>query len=145
MNDLHLIILGKINSPEFNKLGISHTEISKNFFGQSEDLIEIYSSVDLVVMPSLIEAFGQVALEAAACNVPTVGFGNTGIQEIIIHKKNGYIAEFKNSEDLYEGIKWCLEDKNLGYLKKECRKIAKKSFNNTHIVNKYRELYENLI
>ncbi len=145
LKDLHIVVLGKINSSELNKLNISYTEISKNFFGEPEDLMEIYSSVDLVIMPSLIEAFGQVALEAAACNVPTVGFDNTGIKEIITHKKNGYIAEYKNSEDLYEGIKWCLEDNNLENLKKECRNIVKEKFDNIHIVNKYRQLYENLI
>ena len=88
--------------------------------------LEIYSSVDLVIMPSLIEAFGQVALEAASCNVPSVIFGNTGIEEIIDHKINGYVAKYKSSDDLYEGIKWCLEDKKSNTLKLNCRNIAKK-------------------
>ena len=56
------------------------------------------------IMPSLIEAFGQVALEAASCNVPTVIFGDTGVEDIIDHKINGYIAKYKSSDDLYEGI-----------------------------------------
>ena len=94
-------------------------------------------------MPSLIEAFGQVALEAA-CNVPSVIFGNTGIEEIIDHKINGYVAKYKSSDDLYEGIKWCLEDKNLNTLKLNCRNIAKKKFDNLFVVDKYLSLYKSL-
>ena len=50
-------------------------------------LTEIYSASDLLVVPSLVEAFGQVALEAASCNLPTVAFNDTGLSEIIVIKK----------------------------------------------------------
>ncbi len=145
LNNLHLVVLGKLSKKDFNDINITYTEVSNNFFGDKEKLIEIYSSVDLLIMPSLIEAFGQVALEASSCNVPSVVFDNTGAVEIIDHKKNGYVAEYKNSEDLFEGIKWCLEDKNLDTLKSNCRNIAIKKFDNSIIVNKYLNLYNSLI
>ena len=37
-------------------------------------LARIYSSADLMVVPSLMEAFGQTASEASACGIPVVGF-----------------------------------------------------------------------
>jgi len=144
IKDYHLVILGKLNSEEIEGIDISYTEISKNFFGDIKGLLKIYSSVDLLVMPSLVEAFGQVSLEAAACNIPTIAFDNTGVQEIIKHKKNGYLAEYKNTEDLCYGIDWCLEDNNLKNLKKNCRLFAIEKFSNKKIVSKYQKLYENL-
>ena len=89
LNDYHLVVLGRLNKQIMNDLNISFTEINRTFFENTTGLLEIYSSVDLVVMPSLIEAFGQVALEAAACEIPTIAFNNTGVAEIISHKKNG--------------------------------------------------------
>ena len=44
-------------------------------------------------MPSRIEAFGQVALEAGSCSLPTISFRNTGVEDIVDHKKNGYLAK----------------------------------------------------
>ena len=126
-------------------INITYTELANNLFGDKDKLIEIYSSVDLVVMPSLIEAFGQVALEAASCNVPSVIFGNTGLEEIIDHKINGYIAKYKSSDDLYEGINRCLDNNNLNTLKFNCRDIAKKKFDNLFVVDKYLSLYKSLI
>ena len=48
---------------------------------------ELYSAVDVCVVPSKIEAFGLVALEASACNLPVVIFSDNGLSEIILHKK----------------------------------------------------------
>jgi len=145
LNDYHLVVLGRLNKQIMNDLNISFTEINRTFFENTTGLLEIYSSVDLVVMPSLIEAFGQVALEAAACEIPTIAFNNTGVAEIISHKKNGYLAEYKNTEDLAFGINWCLEDINLRQLKNNSRTMAMHKFSNKLIINKYKEVYKKLI
>ena len=88
--------------------------------GNSLILRKLYSAADLLLMPSTLEAFGQTAIEAGSCNIPTVGFMNTGVQESIIHKKTGYIAKFsdikrpqKNAvKVLKEGVR-IAENKNL--------------------------------
>ena len=41
-------------------------------------LVEIYASADLLVMPSLFEPFGLVALEALACGCPVLALRPTG-------------------------------------------------------------------
>lgn len=42
-------------------------------------LRKIYSLADLIVVPSRIESFGQVASEAQSCGVPVVSFNNSGL------------------------------------------------------------------
>jgi len=39
-----------------------------------------------------------------ACGIPSVGFNVGGIPEMIEHGKTGYVAKYKDSGDLAEGI-----------------------------------------
>ncbi|MDD5729535.1 MAG: glycosyltransferase family 4 protein [Candidatus Omnitrophica bacterium] len=49
-------------------------DIQADFIGKvsQEDLAQIYNAADLLVMPSLYEPFGMVALEAMACGTPVI-------------------------------------------------------------------------
>ncbi len=56
---------------------------SVEFFPYQKDMQGFYNSVDAVVMPSLIETFGLVALEGMANGKPAVVSSNCGASEII--------------------------------------------------------------
>ena len=141
----HLLIIGKIHKIHKKKINISFSEINKLFFGKDENLTEIYSAADLLIAPSLIEAFGQVALEAASCKLPTLAFNNTGVTEIILHKVNGYLANYRDVDDLSNGIKWCLDKKNYNYISDNAIEYAKKKFSYEVVSQKYINLYKSLI
>ena len=49
-------------------------------------------------------------MEAMACGIPCVGFNVGGIPEMIDHLHNGYVAQYKSSEDFANGIYWTLTD-----------------------------------
>jgi glycosyltransferase involved in cell wall biosynthesis len=70
----------------------------------------VYNAVDLFVAPSLAETFGLVILESLRCGTPVVAFETGGIPELIHHKNNGYLAKYRDSEDLAEGILFCLKN-----------------------------------
>ena len=48
---------------------------------------------DLLLLPSPKEAFPMAALEAQAYGVPVIGFGHTGVRDIVIDGVNGLLAE----------------------------------------------------
>ena len=75
------------------------------FIKEPELLIESYRNADVFLMPSLQEAFGQTALEALARGTPVVGFENTGLEDLIVHDENGYLAKHMDWIDMAEGIK----------------------------------------
>ena len=54
-----------------------------HFLGYQEDLMPLYESIDVLVVPSVNEPFGRVVIEAAAHGVPCIGANAGGIPEII--------------------------------------------------------------
>ncbi|AKG21134.1 glycosyltransferase family 4 protein [Calothrix sp. 336/3] len=85
-----------------------------HYLGQLSDdlsLALVYSAADLMLVPSIQESFGQTASESLACGTPVVAFNTTGLNDIIDHKKNGYLAQIFEIDDLAKGITWVLEEK----------------------------------
>ena len=78
-----------------------------------EDLPKIYAAADLVVLPSLMEGFGMVLLEAMATAKPCVATQVGGIPEVVIDGKTGILVPPNDSLELYKAISAVLEDKLL--------------------------------
>lgn len=76
----------------------------------------VYNAADVFIAPSLAEAFGYVVMEALSCGTPVVGFNVGGIPDMIKHKENGYLAKYKDAEDIAIGIKFCLRNAIRGFL-----------------------------
>ena len=69
----------------------------------------MYNAADIFVAPSLADNLPYTILESEYCGTPVVAFNTGGIPDLIDHKQNGYLANYEDSEDLAEGIKYCLE------------------------------------
>ena len=122
-------------------------QIEKKYFGiiKSETTLQgIYLSSDIFVLPSLIESFGQVYLEAGLLGMPCICFKNTAAAEIINHKKTGYSAKFKSSEDLASGIHWCAEKLLKEKMRKKIRNIVLEKYSANKIISKYINYYNDI-
>lgn len=107
-DNTEILVFGASHSENINELPYKTI-----FMGKINDEISlslIYNAADLFVGPSREEAFGQTFNESIFCGTPVVAFRNTGAEDIIKHKKNGYLAENTNIFDLAEGIKWALDN-----------------------------------
>jgi glycosyltransferase involved in cell wall biosynthesis len=96
----------------------------------------VYNAADVFIAPSLAEAFGYVIMEALSCGTPVVGFNTGGIPDSIEHKVNGYLANYKDSEDLARGISYCIEHEVKGKLLP--------GFETSEVVKKHIDLISNL-
>jgi len=111
-----------------------------------EDLATLYSAADVMVVPSLQEAFGQTASEAMACGTPVVAFDGTGVADIVEHQKTGYLAKPFEPESLAEGITWVLEDKErLKGLSINARDRAVEEFDIKGVTDRYVSLYNKIL
>lgn len=121
--------------------------INKSFDGDPKILKLYYSSSDILLAPSILEAFGQVAIEAGSCGVPTIGFKNTGLEDTIQHEKTGYLCEYLNQNDFNKGLLWMIEkiNKNRNYFESSCISFVKRNFSSEIIAQKYKSIYESIL
>jgi glycosyltransferase involved in cell wall biosynthesis len=104
-----------------------------------------YNSADVLVMPSLAEAFGLVIIEALATGTPVVAFDVGGIPDMVRHMQTGYLARYKDAEDLANGICTLLfDDDLLNRMNVECQTTAK-AYDLELQVNRYIDLYQEAI
>lgn len=107
-----------------------------------QTLANTYNSADLFVLPSLSDNLPNTIMEAMACGVPCVGFNVGGIPEMITHKQNGYVAAYKNAEDLAKGIYWTLFESNIEALSANAIKKVTREYSPQHVAMKYAEVYQ---
>ncbi len=86
-----------------------HCQVHAFDYVKEEALLsKIYSAADFFLTPSLYENLPNMIMEAMACGIPCIGFNVGGIPEMIDHGRNGYVAEYKSTEDLVRGLKFLL-------------------------------------
>ncbi len=142
IKDVLLVIFGE-KPKNLHQLKIKSIYLGK--FYDKNTIKMIYSAADLIIMPSILEVFGQVALEGASCSLPSVIFENTGCTDLIKHKKNGYIAKNRDILDLRNGIEWCLNSKeNLNMISENARNISESNFSDEVNINKLIDLYKSI-
>ena len=59
---------------------------------RGQSLVNLYQQAAVVVVPSLYEPFGMVALEAMACGRPVVASSTGGLAEVVEHDVTGYLV-----------------------------------------------------
>lgn len=113
------------------------------YIDDEKKLALYYSAADLFLYPSLADNCPLVVLESLSCGTPVISFNTGGIPELVQHKKNGYIAEYKNIEDLSRGVQFYL--KNPALLKKasrQARQSVLKKFTLKKMIKQYLDVYE---
>ncbi len=117
------------------------------FFGQIENketLNKLYSASDILAVPSIQEVFGLVAIESMLSGTPVVSFRKTGVEDVIKHMQNGYLANYLNKIDFAKGIEFFLKNKKKNINENMIRKMAISKFNFKKISEEYFNFYNNI-
>jgi glycosyltransferase involved in cell wall biosynthesis len=51
-------------------------------------------------LPSILEGFGQVILEAMATGIPVIATENTAAVDVITNSKDGFVVPIRNSQEI---------------------------------------------
>ena len=141
-NMTQILVFGE----DSNKKYINNLPV--DFLGSFNDdlsLRVIYSAADVMVVPSIQEAFGQTASEAHACATPVVAFRIGGLVDVVTHKETGYLADPYEPNSLAYGIHWCLENEERNKkLSLQARSKAKRYWDSKIIAKKYIDAYSSV-
>lgn len=141
--DFELVVFGESSEEQFSGL-----DLPVHFTGHIDNdltLASLYSAADALVVPSRIEAFGQVAAEAQACGTPVIAFSTSGLRDIVNHRTTGYLAEPFKPSDLAKGIKWVLEEADRSKVGAKAHLAAHDKFSYKTVSARYISLYEEIL
>lgn len=119
-----------------------------HYLGRLQDdlsLRVVYSAADVMIAPSIEEAFGQTASESLACGTPVVVFDRTGLKDIVAHQKNGYVVNHSDIKDLAQGIAWVLEHERYSMLRQNARSTAEREFTLERQAHTYLSLFDQIL
>ncbi|MFZ2658307.1 MAG: glycosyltransferase family 4 protein [Victivallales bacterium] len=112
----------------------------------SNDLIELYCAADIFVLPTLIETFGMVLVEAMAAGLPIITTDAPGVRDVISENVNGLKVPVKNPEAVADMVCSLIRDQALsGRLSENSIRQAKDFYDWKSITGKYILLYENIL
>jgi phosphatidylinositol alpha-1,6-mannosyltransferase len=145
--DVKLVLVGKGPLKKSLQMHLNKSVLKKSvlFYGaaSNNELPQIYAASNVVALPSLIEGFGIVLLEAMATAKPCVAAKAGGTEDAIEDGVTGFLVPHADSKALFEKIFILLEDKELSNkFGNAGRKRVEKMFTWERVAQQTIELYE---
>lgn len=110
------------------------------------EIAQWYSAGDLLLYPSVADNCPLAVLEAMACGLPVVTFRTGGIPELVKHMETGYVAGYKDVEDLLCGVRLVVGDKEFRLRAgRRARAEVEKTFTLDKMARSYLNLYHDVI
>ena len=150
-SNAEFILAGDID--QANPSGISEEELgnhiaitSISWIGYQKNMIPVYGSSDVVVLPSYREGFPKVLIEAAAVGRPIITTDVPGCRDAVKDGVNGYLVPVRNADLLAEQMLHFVNNTNLKYeMGSASVELAKKSYDSTEINTQFLTIFNSLI
>jgi len=126
------------------ELGILDYVIFLSRLSQNE-IVQAYKSADVFVLPSALEAFGLVVVEAMVSGTPVVASNYGGIRCLVQDGVNGLLFDVENVSDLVSKILVLLRDQELrnAFVTKAYSQ-AKEQYSIEHTIDELLNVYAKL-
>ena len=146
--EAHLMVLGRAKkegdiAKQISRLNLEEKISFRSGLSQSE-VVSLYSSSHICVIPSLYEGFGFGAGEAMACGLPLISTQSGGLKEVI--GQDAVIIEARSSKAIVKAVKdlFSNKEKQLA-LSRAGRKRMENEFNWMKAAEAYEEIYSKTI
>src|SRR5580765_4678340 len=117
-----------------------------SFLGKQNHVERLIPLAHVLLMPSEMESFGLVALEAMACGVVPIATRVGGVPELITHEEDGYLEEVGDIAAQASRVVELLTDEALhGRLTAAGRARAMEQFSTERIIPQYEQYYEEVL
>jgi glycosyltransferase involved in cell wall biosynthesis len=106
---VRFIVIGPMEPDQWDKISKKEvekmrTEYQVVFSGFSNNLGDVYSALDLYVLPTYREGIPRALMEASAMRIPAIASDIRGCREVIIPKETGWLVKPRCVEALTEKI-----------------------------------------
>jgi glycosyltransferase involved in cell wall biosynthesis len=124
---IKVVQLGVLNSPRLQSL--------------------FYSALDVFATPSLVETFGNTAMEAMACETPVVAYAAGGLTDVVIDGQTGLLErEIGSVSGLVRMLQWmCQHPNERAEMGRAGRQRVTKHFTDSLMASRYNNLYHELV
>ncbi len=146
--NVFFLIVGKGNLRRELELLAEKLKITKyvRFIGYQHDVNTMIKLMDIVLVPSVSEAFGRVITESMACSKPVIATRVGGIAEIVVDGVTGILVPPRDVQAMADAILNLLEDKTKAkQLGEEGRKRVEEKFNGVLFVDNTERLFKELL
>ncbi|MCH7761410.1 N-acetyl-alpha-D-glucosaminyl L-malate synthase BshA [candidate division TA06 bacterium] len=116
------------------------------FTGKEDSVQNCLAVSDLLLLPSELESFGLVALEAMSCQVPVIAANTGGLPEVMVSGEMGYLVEIGDVEGMARrALEILADDKKKKEMGEKGRERAVSQFDMDKIVPLYEAYYEKIL
>ena len=141
--DIEIIFAGHVADSNYYDFIISRVNASTrqdrfSFLPFQEDISQLYSNADIVLVCSRNESFGRVVLEAMLMGKAVIATDAGGNRELISHGVTGFLYEPGNINVLADNIELIYNDRRIGYsVGERALKFANSEFTNQKFGGRY--------
>lgn len=128
-----------------HEVGIAHLS---RFLGHIDNVVlkPILKSADVLVVPSIYEPFGIVALEGMASGVPVVASSVDGLREVVEHEVTGIHVYPGDPNSIAWGVLKVLKDEQLAKrIVDEARRRVEQRYSWDMVAEETRKVYEDAL
>jgi len=106
-----------------------------------------YSALDVFAMPSRVETFGNVALEAMACETPVIAYATGGLTDVVVDCETGLLEpEIGSVSGLVGMLQWMWQHpKERVGMGMAGRQRVIGNFSDSLMASRYTKLYHELV
>jgi glycosyltransferase involved in cell wall biosynthesis len=115
-------------------------------FISDAELVALTKSADALVVPSVYEPFGIVALEGMAAEVPVIATQVGGLTEFLEHDRTGVLVYPRNPESIAWGVEHVLSNPDHAkWLTQNAAQVVQKTYGWEAIAKRTSRVYEEVI
>lgn len=134
--NITVLVVGKCN--EVVKSQFVNMDCRYLGFLNFDDLISVMAASDCFLSTSLADSGPMMVNYSMSVGTPVVSFDIGVAQDLVVHKQTGYIAKYKDAEDVKNGILYLnnmsIDDRHI--MRDECKKILNEKGSTVSIFEK---------
>ena len=115
------------------------------FTGMRSDMPDLYTMMDVFVLPSHREGFPRAPMEASAMGVPSIVTDIRGCRETVQHGRSGWLVPLGDVRQLANAVSLLLMNQQLAaYMGGQAREIALARFDEQAVFDRVKDEYARL-